>query len=124
MTRGALLLAALAGPAAAEALPSGLTPVLEDARLEQRPGADGPEGWATFRFLAEGMTGYDQVMGDFGPLCADVARPALDRAGREAQVIVIAMTDRPVPRGAVDLEAVQYFESFRPTDAGCEALEW
>ncbi|MGR3541201.1 MAG: DUF6497 family protein [Hasllibacter sp.] len=122
--RGALAAICLAGAAPAEPLPSGLSPMLEDARLEERPGEAGAELWATFRFLAEGMTGYDQVMGDFRPLCAGVARPALAQAGREADVIVIALTDRPVPRGALDLDAVQFFESFRPAPGGCEPLEW
>ena len=123
--RGAVLLAALAGQAAgAETLSSGLSPILEDARMEVRPGDAGPEDWATFRFLAEGMTGYDQVMDDFAVLCAEVALPALAQAGHEADVIVVALTDRPVPRGAVDLNAVQFFESFVPAGDGCEPLGW
>lgn len=122
--RAALLLAALAGPVAADGLPSGLSPVLEDARIETRPGAAGEEVWATFRFLAQGMEGYDQVSGDFGPLCATVARPALAATGQEASVIVVALTDRPVPPGAVDLDAVQFFESFAPSGTGCVPLEW
>ena len=96
--RGAVLLAVLVGQAAgAETLSSGLSPILEDARMEMRPGDAGPEDWATFRFLAEGMTGYDQVMDDFAVLCAEVALPALAQAGHEADVIVVALTDRPVP---------------------------
>ncbi|PRY94574.1 hypothetical protein BCF33_0166 [Hasllibacter halocynthiae] len=122
--RRAALLCLLGGGALADGLPSGLAPVLEDARIETRPGMAGEEVWATFRFIAEGLTDYEQVAGDFDPLCAGVARPALVAAGREADVIVVALTDRPVPRGAVDLDAVQFFESFVPSAAGCDPLQW
>jgi hypothetical protein len=117
-TAAALLLAlAAAAPAAAEPIttPSGLEVTLFDVVLE--PDA----GLARFRFVAPPLSGlaFDAVQGDFPWLCANVALPALAANSRTVAQVIVSVSDRELPLGVTDPDAVQYFEGFRIEDAAC-----
>jgi len=82
------------------------------------------ELWARFRFLApaiggEGGIGFDAAAPDFAALCETVALPALDAEGREADVVVISLSDQPLEFGETNSAITQYFEAFRVTGTGC-----
>jgi hypothetical protein len=114
----ALLLALLAAaPAAAQEIttPSGETVTLFDVVLE--PDA----ALARFRFHAPGISArqFEDVQADFPWLCANLALPALAANDQGVAQVVISMSDRELPLGATDPEAVQYFEGFRIEDAAC-----
>ncbi len=115
-----------------EALPEG--DLTEDEPLDQPP-AD-PEqvtdaagegaaagGLARFRLMVAGLGGegaaYEDVAQDFAWLCRSLALPALDANGWTPTEVVIALSDREVPFGETDPEAVQFFEGFRIEDGTC-----
>ena len=112
-----------------EALPEG--ELIEDEPLDQSPAA-APEragtsatagGLARFRLVVPGLGGegaaYDDMARDFAWLCASLALPALDANGWAPTEVVIALSDREVPFGQPDPEAVQFFEGFRIADGAC-----
>jgi hypothetical protein len=112
-----------------EALPEG--DLAEDEPLDQPPPA-GPEavpagaatgGLARFRLVVPGLGGeraaYEDVAADFAWLCGSLALPALDANGWSPTEVVIALSDREVPFGQPDPEAVQFFEGFRIEDGTC-----
>jgi hypothetical protein len=75
-----------------------------------------------WRFLVPEIVqagGFDAVAGDFGVLCAEVALPMLAEQGREADRIIVSLSDRPVPFGAIDPAATQYFEAYRVENDAC-----
>lgn len=86
----------------------------------------GGENWVRFRFLAPAIgklaesVSYAQAEADFMQLCLDVALPYIKRFELEAEVVVIALLDRPVAFGAVDPDATQYIEAFRVTRDMCD----
>ncbi len=83
------------------------------------------EDWLRFRFLAPsigktaGRLSYVDAQDDFGHLCQTVALPYLSDANLSADVIVIALLDRPVPFGEADPEATQFIEVFRIEEGVC-----
>ena len=115
------LAAPLAPPAAAEpvAVPSGQPVELIEMRW------DAPvEGalWLRLRFLAPQIGtefSFAQVESDFAHLCRTVGLPLIDREGRAVELIIVSLSDRPLPFGQTDPKAVQFFESFRPRDETC-----
>ena len=82
-------------------------------------------GLARFRLRVEGLGGegaaYEDVAADFAWLCQSLALPALEANGWAPTEVVIALSDREVPFGASDPEAVQFFEGFRIGDGTCIA---
>ncbi len=116
-----------------EALPEG--ELTEDEPLDQPPeeepedvaAAGGPGaptgGLARFRLMVPGLggegAGYEDVAADFAWLCESLALPALDANGWAPTEVVIALSDREVPFGETDPEAVQFFEGFRIEDGSC-----
>ena len=112
-----LLLAALAAPAAAEEIttPSTARVTLFDVVLE-------PEtGLARFRFLAPEIATrpFDTVQDDFPWLCANVALPALAANDWSVTQVIVSLSDRELPLGATDPDAVQYFEGFSIEGGAC-----
>jgi hypothetical protein len=114
-----------------ESLPEG--ELTEDEPLDVTPeGLAAPTeasaatgGLARFRLLVPGLGGegaaYEDVAADFAWLCASLALPALDANGWAPTEVVIALSDREVPFGQTDPEAVQFFEGFRIQDGTCVA---
>jgi len=119
-----------------EALPEG--EMTEDEPLDEAPALD-PEsaamadtgegaaggGLARFRLVVAGLGGqgaaYEDVAQDFAWLCEALALPALDANGWAPTEVVIALSDREVPFGETDPEAVQFFEGFRIDHGTCIA---
>ena len=64
-------------------------------------------------------SGFDAVAADFAWLCAELALPALRSNGWAPTEVVIALSDRETAFGALDPEAVQFFEGFRISDGAC-----
>ena len=87
----------------------------------------GAEAWVRFRFLApeigklDGDLTFEQTQHDFERLCADIALPYMAEYALVADVVVIALLDRPVEFGAADPEATQYIETFRVENDVCLA---
>ena len=105
--------------------PSGLDMTLQETRTERHEGlgpTGGDETWVRFRFLAPEVAerGYAGIEADFLPLCEQFALPRLAAAGPIPDVVIVSIEDRPVELGALDPEAVQFFESFRASAQGCE----
>lgn len=115
-----LVLASLPSALRSEAaLPSGLQAALLEGFVELQP--DGIR-WARFRYvmpeLATGA-GYDNVQMDFVVLCDTAALPMLRAAGEDVAQVVVSLMDRPVEFGAVDPQAIQFFEMFSVQDGRC-----
>ncbi len=116
-----------------EAIPEG---ELDEAEPLDQPSSD-PEavadqgegaatgGLARFRLLVpalrEAGATYDDVAQDFAWLCESLALPALAANGWTPIEVVVALSDREVPFGEADPEAVQFFEGFRIEDGTCIA---
>jgi hypothetical protein len=119
MPRFSAILVALvaAAPLAAQeiATPSGEVVTLFDVVLEPETAV------ARFRFLAPGIATrpFEDVQADFPWLCANLALPALAANAQGVAQVVISMSDRELPLGATDPDAVQYFEGFRIEDSAC-----
>jgi hypothetical protein len=80
-------------------------------------------GFARFRFLAPGLGTPGRelaaISGDFVWLCERLALPALKQAAWEAGQVVISISDRDVPFGQTDPDAVQYFDGFSISGDTC-----
>jgi hypothetical protein len=120
--RAAVALAALlaATPLAAEqiVLPSGQTVTLQETLRD----AAGPTGLTDrFRFLAPWITGtaYEDIAPDIQWLCDSVALPRVASSTPPPAQVVVSLSDRPVPFGASDTAATQFFEAFAVTDGTC-----
>jgi hypothetical protein len=113
-----IFLAALAGQAEATPVevPSGISVELIEAFWDESMGLS-----LRLRFLAPmiGETGFARVESDFVHLCQTLALPMIAEVGRQADLIIISYSDRNVPHGQTDPEAVQFFEAFRPVEATC-----
>ena len=77
-----------------------------------------------FRFLAPQIGGTDPIdaevaLTDMEALCNDFAIERLPTIGPQPAQIVISLSDRVVPFGEVDDEAVQYFEAYSVADGAC-----
>ena len=118
-----------AGPEAAEEA-LGEEPL--DAAPAEDPLGDAPDppgaglgGVARFRLVVEGLggegAGYDDVAADFAWVCEAVALPALAANGWAPTEVVVALSDRELPFGEMDPEAVQFIEGFRIEAGACVA---
>jgi len=80
-------------------------------------------GVARFRLVVAGLGGagadYDTVAGDFAWLCETLALPALAANGWTPTEVVVSLADREVAFGAIDADAVQFFEGFRIEAGAC-----
>ncbi|NAZ35899.1 DUF6497 family protein [Rubellimicrobium sp. CFH 75288] len=80
-------------------------------------------GVARFRLVVTdlGQPGaeWGDVAGDFLWLCESVALPALAANGWQATEVVVALSDREVPFGTMDPEAIQFFEGFQIEGGVC-----
>ena len=124
MKGAAVILALMAAPVLAQdslTAPSGQVITLYDVVLEEEMAR------ARFLFLAPGIAApggegrqFAELEGDFPWLCEVVILPVLQQSEIAAEEVVIALADREVPFGTRDPEAVQFFESFGVTEAGCE----
>ena len=85
----------------------------------------GPEGLSLrFRFLAPQIGGPDPIapdvaLEDMAALCESFALPRLPALGPKPAQVVISLSDRVLPFGEADDEAVQYFEAYSVTDGAC-----
>ena len=78
--------------------------------------------WLRLRFLAPQIGtefSFTQVENDLAHLCRTVGLPLVDREGRVVELIIVSLSDRPLPFGQTDPQAVQFFESFRPEGKTC-----
>ncbi|MEO0379913.1 MAG: DUF6497 family protein [Pseudomonadota bacterium] len=111
----------LAAPVWAQDVPSGQSLTLHEVLVD----AVAAENWLRFRFLAPqiaregGDVTYDQAEADFAHLCETIARPYMREYDLSADVIVVALMDRPVPFGQADASATQFIEAFRIQDDAC-----
>jgi hypothetical protein len=124
-----MLAAGLAGAAHAEQagpleVPSGLALGHLETIEEPASAASGGLPLVRVRFLApalaDGTTSYPDVAEDFPALCAGWALPWAEKAGHAEARAVISMSDRMLPFGATDPEAVQFFEAYRIRDGRCD----
>lgn len=101
---------------AQDAIPSGLTPQLYDVVIEAE------QGIARFRFVLPELAtvGYDRIADDFGWLCQNWALPELAANGWTAQTVIVSIGDREMPLGAVDPDAMQFFEGYAIGSGTCE----
>jgi len=120
--QGAILgIVMLAAPVAAEEIvtPSGMAVTW----LETVHGAPGPEGLtARFRFLAPGISAdvdFETAAADMQWLCESFALPRLSALGPQPAQVVISLSDRDLPFGQTDPEAVQFFEAYSPEGEAC-----
>ncbi len=84
-------------------------------------GADETSRTLRLRFLAPqigGARSFADVEADFLHLCRAHGLPRVP-PGRQHSLVVVNMSDRPVPFGTSDPEAVQYFEAFRIESGDC-----
>lgn len=111
-------------PAAAQQaleVPSGQPMSLGEVLIDERPG----EVWVRFRFIAPqigegaGLVAYEASSQDMDYLCEYLVLPYLAQYALDAARVVISLSDRPVPFGAADPDATQYFDAYRPEDTGC-----
>ncbi len=95
-----------------------------DAEAPAAPAsAGGFGGVARFRLVVPGLGGegaaWEDVAGDFAWVCETVALPALEANGWAPTEVVVALSDREVPFGEMDPEAVQFIEGFRVEGGAC-----
>ncbi|MBK0329143.1 hypothetical protein I5535_17850 [Rhodobacteraceae bacterium F11138] len=124
MAAGAISLAlTTSGLAAGQGIevPSGQDIALNEVLIDRQSG----ETWVRFRFVAPqiarqtGTVKYTQAAGDMDHLCQTLVLPYLADYELSANRVVISLSDRTVPFGVADSEATQFFETYRPEDAGC-----
>lgn len=125
----ALLLSAFARPASAQDGAGVSVPVPSGQEvhwIDTISDTPGPEGLTMrFRFLAPQIGGDDPMdpdvaAADMQALCEEFALPRLSAIGPRPAQVVISLSDRVVPFGETDEEAVQFFEAYSVVDGGCE----
>ena len=85
---------------------------------------------AVLRFIAPeiardgGTVDADAAFEDLAWLCATHAVPLADLPAAQADTVVITLMDRPVPRGATDPAATQYFAAFAVENGECSPLDF
>ncbi|AXQ94184.1 DUF6497 family protein [Cereibacter azotoformans] len=85
----------------------------------------GPSGLTfRFRFLAPGIGSgggidYDTAFADMLALCQAYVVPKIADVLPQPEQVIISFSDRPLPFGAADPEATQYFEAFSIQDGHC-----
>lgn len=110
------------GDATPITVPSGQTITLQDVVWN----APGPEGLTLrFRFLAPGIArnagliDFDTAVGDMRALCDTYALSRIADQGPVPSQIIISLSDVPVPFGAAEPDATQFFEAFTVQDGVC-----
>ena len=122
MRRLAAIALLAATPAAAQGLPSGQALVLWEVVWERVEGA-GTQ--AVLRFIAPGVArdggGVDAeaAMADLDWLCATHGVPVAALPMARSDSVVVTLMDRPVPRGATDPAATQYFGTYAVEGGEC-----
>lgn len=112
MIKSCISLLMMATPCLAQDMPvpSGMQTQFVEVILEP------DKGIARFRFIAPelGKLGFElaDISDDFGWLCEQMALPALRNVGWEADQIVVSISDRVVPFGESNSDAVQYFDGY------------
>lgn len=105
------------GAVASDVTPSGLSVMLHEVLFT--------DAAARFRFIApevareSGTVSYADIADDFVFLCSQTAVPALQKAQREVDEIVISIADRVTEFGHADPNATQFFEAFTVENATC-----
>lgn len=83
------------------------------------------ETWMVLRFLAPrvardgGDITYDRAEADFAALCTRIGQPLATLTGGADQII-IALIDRPFPRGEPAPEATSLLNAFRLDGGACQ----
>lgn len=127
MLRLAALLALSAGPVAAEGPPSGQALVLWEVVWERVEGA-GTQ--AVLRFIAPGIAreggnvDTEAALADLDWLCATHGVPIAALPSARSDTVVVTLMDRPVPRGATDPVATQYFGIYIVEGGDCLPQEY
>lgn len=102
---------------ASDAVPSGLSVRLHEVLFTDTT--------ARFRFIAPDVArelnavAYADIADDFAYLCSQNAVPALEKAQRSVDEIVISIADRVTEFGQADPDATQFFEAFTVENATC-----
>ena len=87
--------------------------------------SQGPAGLTLrFRFLAPGIGGgppisQEAAQADMQALCDGFALSRVPETGPKPAQIIISLSDRLVPFGETDDDAVQYFEAYSIEDGAC-----
>ncbi|MBL4811226.1 MAG: hypothetical protein JKX69_02445 [Rhodobacteraceae bacterium] len=104
-----------AAPLAAQDLvgPSGLKLDLFEVLIEEAPQI------ARLRYVATGVTDFEQVSADFAWLCQNHALPALRQNGWQGAQVVISIASEIRPFGEFHTEIIQFFEGYRPDGDTC-----
>ena len=116
------VLALLPAPAMADAPPSGQPLVLWEVVWERVEGA-GTQ--AVLRFIAPGIArdggavGAEAAMADLDWLCRTHGVPLSGLPAARSDAVVVTLMDRPVPRGATDPAATQYFQAYNVEGGDC-----
>ncbi len=101
-------------------LPSGLTAAAHDVLVETQPTG---EAWLVLRYVAPAIAGgavdYGAVVPDLDHLCATDGLSQVSEAEAEIAQVMIVLMDRPVDRGAPDVQATQYIGAYVPSGEGC-----
>lgn len=121
MIRAVLLAALVAGPAAAQGVPSGRAVVLWQVLWERVEG-QGPQ--AILRFIAPDVAGdgaFEAMQADLDWLCETHGLPLAALPYARSETIVVTLMDRPIPRGVTDPDAAQFFGLYRVEDGRCVA---
>jgi hypothetical protein len=117
---GAALWLGLAGPAAADDVPSGQAVVLWQVLWER---VDGVGTQAILRFIAPGIAGgavdFETAQADMDWLCATHGVPLAELRYAQSDVVVVTLMDRAVPRGRTDPDATQLFATYRIEAGTC-----
>jgi hypothetical protein len=79
---------------------------------------------AVLRFIAPDLRsqGFEATAGDMDWLCASHGLPVAALPTSRSDSIVINVMDRPVARGNIDPDAVQFFQAYEIRDGGCAPL--
>ena len=116
---GALLSGATtaAGQEAAPTVPSGISLVLQEVRVDQVAGKD----VVRFRYVAPQLEkiGFATIEADFGALCTTQVLPWLAGQGRAVTQAVVSIASAPVEFGVAAPEVTQFFEAYRLDDGAC-----
>ncbi|MEO0861097.1 MAG: DUF6497 family protein [Pseudomonadota bacterium] len=111
----------------AEGPPSGQPIVLWQVLWER---VEGQGTQAILRFIAPevardgGSVDYDAAQTDMDWLCASHGLPVASLPSARSDSVVITLMDRPVPRGATDPEATQFFGVYALKNGMCVAEEF
>ncbi|MFO6462863.1 DUF6497 family protein [Jannaschia sp. KMU-145] len=121
--RSILATLVLAAPAAAQdTIPSGQAVVLWQVLWER---VDGQGTQAILRFIAPGVArdggtvDFEAAQADMDWLCATHAVPIAALPHARTESVLVNLMDRPVPRGATDPEAQQFFTVYTIENGAC-----